>query len=66
LWRMREAENHSWEHRVDDLLEVFRQQGWLAPRGTRSRRLQASLIPGESQKRPMTRVRRGERDLCHG
>ena len=66
LWRMREAENHSWEHRVDDLLEVFRQQGWLGPRGVRNRLLQSSHTPSDSQKRQMTRVRRGERDLCHG
>jgi glycosyltransferase involved in cell wall biosynthesis len=66
LWRMREAENHSWDHRVDDLLEVFRQQGWLGPRGGRNRRFQSNLILGDAMKRPMTRVRRGERDLCHG
>ena len=66
LWRMREAENHSWEHRVDDLLEVFRQQGWLGQRAGRNRRLQASLALDATQKRPTTRVRRGERDFCHG
>ncbi len=66
LWRIKEAEGHSWEHRVDDLLEVFRQQGWLGSRAWRSRRVPAGLRPRNPVRHSATRVRRTEKDLCHG
>ena len=66
LWRMQEAEAHSWEQRVDDLLEVFRQQGWLGTRGWRSRRIPAGARQRNPVRHSATRVCRPEKDLCHG
>ena len=66
LWRIKEAEGHSWEHRVDDLLEVFRQQGWLGSRGWRSRRVPAGARQRNPVRHSATRVCRTEKDLCHG
>ncbi len=61
--RIREAEAHSWEARVDQLTEIFRQEGWL---GRRSARRSLSLDtpadvsqPGLGQQNPMGEV-------CHG
>jgi glycosyltransferase involved in cell wall biosynthesis len=66
LWRIKEAEGHSWEHRVDDLLEVFRQQGWLGSRGWRSRRVPPGVRQRNPVRHPTTRVCRAQKDMCHG
>jgi teichuronic acid biosynthesis glycosyltransferase TuaH len=41
--RMREAARHSWKSRADDLLEIFRQQGWMARTPTRRNRMQPGM-----------------------
>lgn len=38
--RMREAARHSWKVRADDLLEIFRQEGWMARNPIRRTRTQ--------------------------
>jgi teichuronic acid biosynthesis glycosyltransferase TuaH len=38
--RMREAARHSWKVRADDLLEIFRQEGWTARNPSRRTRTQ--------------------------
>jgi teichuronic acid biosynthesis glycosyltransferase TuaH len=39
--RMREAARHSWKMRADDLLEIFRQEGWMARNPLRRTRTQS-------------------------
>jgi hypothetical protein len=38
--RMREAARHSWKVRADSILEVFRQEGWMARYPVRRMRTQ--------------------------
>ena len=56
--RVREAEAHSWEVRVDQLTEIFRQEGWLGRRSARrphNNGIEGELIQGD----PLGEV-------CHG
>jgi teichuronic acid biosynthesis glycosyltransferase TuaH len=55
--RMREAARHSWKVRADDLLEVFRQEGWMArnparrmrtQQGTRRTLRRAEMVVGQA------------------
>jgi glycosyltransferase involved in cell wall biosynthesis len=41
--RMREAARHSWKVRADDLLEIFRQEGWMARNPLRRTRTQPGI-----------------------
>lgn len=58
--RMREAARHSWKARVDDLVEVFRQQGWMGRSPARRSRIQ----PGTRRTLGRAEIPVGAGDMC--
>jgi len=58
--RMREAARHSWRARADDLLEVFRQEGWMARSPMRRTRTQ----PGTRRTLGRAEMPVGQPDMC--
>ena len=60
--RMREAARHSWKSRADDLLEIFRQQGWMARTHVRRNRMQ----PGPRRTLSRSEVHVGEAGVFAG
>jgi glycosyltransferase involved in cell wall biosynthesis len=70
LARVREAESNSWRMRSDQIVEVFRQQGWLGrplPRPRRGARANAAGKPPEGVGAQVSDAREGGREweeLC--
>jgi teichuronic acid biosynthesis glycosyltransferase TuaH len=58
--RMREAARHSWRARAEDLLEVFRQEGWMA----RSPMRRARIQPGTRRTLGRAELPVGQVDMC--
>ena len=58
--RMREAARHSWKARADDLLDVFRQEGWMARSPMRRPRTQ----PGTRRTLGRAEMPVGQADMC--
>jgi glycosyltransferase involved in cell wall biosynthesis len=58
--RMREAARHSWRVRADDLVEVFRQEGWMARSPLRRTRTQ----PGTRRTLGRAEMPVGEAGMC--
>jgi teichuronic acid biosynthesis glycosyltransferase TuaH len=58
--RMREAARHSWKVRADDLLEAFRQEGWMSRTMVRRSRTQ----PGMRRTFGRAEIPVGHADMC--